>query len=38
MPNWLKKRFNKDFKLIKDEEYSENELLDLIKQQLKENE
>ena len=36
MPNWLKKRFNKDFELIKDEEYSENELLDLIKQQLQE--
>jgi hypothetical protein len=36
MPNWLKKRFNKGFKLIKDEEYSENELLDLIKQQLEE--
>ena len=37
MPNWLKKRFNKGFKLIKDEEYSENELLDLIQQQLQEN-
>ena len=36
MPNWLKKRFNKGFELIKDEEYSENELLDLIKRQLKE--
>jgi hypothetical protein len=37
MPNWLKKKFNKGFELIKDEEYSENELLELIKQQLKEN-
>ena len=36
MPKWLKDRLNKDFQVIEEKEYEENELLELIKKELSE--
>ncbi|TFG18215.1 MAG: hypothetical protein EU531_00880 [Promethearchaeota archaeon] len=34
MPNWLKKKINKNYKPLEDKEYSEEELMEMIKTQL----
>jgi hypothetical protein len=35
MPEWMKKHFNKDFQRVMDKDYSEDELLNMIKNELK---